>query len=79
VQDVRTIALTGFCALAFALAIMLAMSADWVSLRAGIWLVTTALGVYGVVLGVGHWLDAQSEHERRNTTPAPSRTLESRS
>ena len=72
-QDVRSIAFTGFCALVFALAVMLAMSADWVSLRLGIWLVTTALGVYGVVLGVGRWLDAQAEEQRRNPN-TPRRT-----
>ena len=68
-QDVRSIALTGFVALALALAFMLAMSADWISLRAGIWLVSTALGVYGVALGVGHARDSQAEAQRRSFAP----------
>ena len=66
-----------FAALAFALVTMVAMSADWIGLRAGIWLVTTALGVYGVVLGVGHWVDAQAESQRRSLAP-PARALRSR-
>jgi hypothetical protein len=73
-RGIRGMTFTGFCALTCAVAIMFAMSADWVRLRTGIWLVTTALGVYGVTLGVGRWIDTQAEHRRRSVTPHGKRS-----
>jgi hypothetical protein len=69
--DVRVVTPLGFVALAGACLAMLAMLTTVVAARTGIWLITVFLGVYGVSLAIGHWIDIEAERERRSDGPRP--------
>jgi hypothetical protein len=69
-QDARSISALGLGALVGALCALLSMSAGLLSLRVGIWLFTLSLGIYGVVLGVGRWLDHQVDELRQSSRRA---------